>query len=584
MARIFLVWIFLAITFSADAQKIDRAINAYKEKKYDKALELFGDLIKKNQTDFDAALGLALTNVAIIEELNIEPTNASLVDLILSFDAIYGSYQKLSLSDQSVLINAFGISSLSDIGILRSKVSELLWQKFVSKATDISVIEDFKKNYLRSKLLEPKVENLLSELYYKKAVFLNDLTEYRNYLSRFPQTIYRSDVSSRIMFIEFGVARDSRSIQQLKAFLDKYPQSKYRDTIEYDMATLYFSSLNADLQDRDAIQKVIVELQKLHAFELRNKLIDSCKSMIFGIDRESISKSENLDEINSFISTYEKKYDVVEIISYRNKVWKAEILSENIPAANKLRDFLKITQCPQEELQQVFERIAKNLSTRLKDGLEQLVKNKIQNETSLINSSKIDYLFSFIRNLTNVQVLVKPSDIYDQLKKAEEEDADEILKGIISRIGIENMASMQKIYFKCMDGECDLIEVLYPSNVTGVSSSIYEFNNQTYIKLPPIKLTFPIFTAIKSRYKVTSFTPPQIKSKDPNGYIVQLYGFQPENSPCCPAYTIDMQFVKNGTDLIPVTALSIDNFYDTIETSKNLNQFIYIDLTKLLNE
>jgi hypothetical protein len=42
---------------SLSAQKIQRAINSYKESKYQKALELFDEIIQKDNTDIAALIG-----------------------------------------------------------------------------------------------------------------------------------------------------------------------------------------------------------------------------------------------------------------------------------------------------------------------------------------------------------------------------------------------------------------------------------------------------------------------------------------------------------------------------------------------
>jgi outer membrane protein assembly factor BamD (BamD/ComL family) len=63
---------------------------------------------------------------------------------------------------------------------------------------------------------------------YKKSVETNTVEKYEEFLQKYPDSKYQSEVKEKIIELEFSNARSKNTISAFKTFLQKYPDNKYK--------------------------------------------------------------------------------------------------------------------------------------------------------------------------------------------------------------------------------------------------------------------------------------------------------------------------------------------------------------------
>lgn len=292
MKQFFGILMLLILSICVSAQKIERAVNAYKEGRFEKALSLFTDLIEKDKSDVAAVIGYTLIyknnlengSLPIAEEVN------RIKAVILQLNEIEQFYIRLSESDRNYISKSFSITKFEELQSIKSFFSRKLWEEIISLSSDISSVEEYLERYLFVETLRVYVNAYLAELNYKKVLLQNTIEGYQTFLNEFPKSVHKDDVLYRIEMLEFKDMWPIKTVERLEAFLYKYPMTSYRDSIEVQLVSLFYSSAKNKLHDRDALLllKEKISAQKV---PIAHVYVDSCELFIYNIDKEMVLKS-----------------------------------------------------------------------------------------------------------------------------------------------------------------------------------------------------------------------------------------------------------------------------------------------------
>lgn len=584
--KVLFFFLFTSFIMVVKAQKIERAIKNYKDKKYERALEMFTELKEKDKSDVASVIGIASVYISEIEELSLYPGIDILKQTVKELDRVTPVYMSLSPTDKAFIFNAFAIQTEKDLRILNSNLSYFIWNLFISDTSDIELVEDFKYNYLRGSLLLNEVENHLSNLHYNAIIKADNLEQYINYSKRFPSSIHKKSVIKRIAELEYLDVMKSKSINQFKSYLNKYPNTEYKSIIDTEIANYYLKSIDWISRDKSYFLSVLEDLKLLENLALRDEMIDSCQTIIFEIEKNEVLTTDNLIRLNAFLNQYSssKMFNLSDVEKKRNSVWKNKIKEYSNFDIVELVRFIKETSSALSDVEELITIANIKLTNELKKRVENILKEKISYNANINNNILVDQLAKMISNISEVKVELGNELIFKSLKEATVFESSLILNEILNKVGIFNVVNLNKTYFKPIDDHYKLIEVLRKSDVTGFVSEFYELSDIGYEKLSKIKINYPIFNAIKNRYKIFSFSSPELKYVNDNGYFVELFGYNQGSLICCPNFVIEMQWIKKEKELIPLTAISINNYFTSIPLTKNLEEYISIDkLTLFIN-
>jgi hypothetical protein len=300
---------------------------------------------------------------------------------------------------------------------------------------------------------------------------------------------------------------------------------------------------------------------------------------LFYIDKSEIEENTDLNKLNSFIRKYQsfKLQNISTIIDKRNTIWKDQLTKSESIDYKDAKDFILTTKSTEQMVDEILNRMNAEISNTIYSSLVDFIKEKIQSQFSFGEQKKTDDLTSFLLKQIDLSVKISNGRIYQLLKVTKKLSSSEIWEDIARQIGLNELVQMKTIYVKSFGESNNFIEVLQLDNL-GVAKKVYfEFSVNGLIPLSDVKTNYPIYNAIKTRYQISTFSIPQFRSKNDRGYEVLLYGYATGNMPCCPTYEIKMLYAKNINSLEPITAISVNSNYNTIETSTNLTQYFKLD-------
>jgi hypothetical protein len=87
-----------------------------------------------------------------------------------------------------------------------------------------------------------------------KALKINTIESYQEFLSKYPQSEYSSLAKSKIIDFEYEEIKSQNTINSLEAFLTKYPESKYTEEAEKTLKEMKF-----ERNERELVKSVLLE-------------------------------------------------------------------------------------------------------------------------------------------------------------------------------------------------------------------------------------------------------------------------------------------------------------------------------------
>jgi len=76
---------------------------------------------------------------------------------------------------------------------------------------------------------------------YKKAGETNTVEKYEEFIQKYPDSEYQSEVKGKIIELEFTKAVGTNTVEKYEEFLQKYPDSKYQSEVKGKIIELEFT-------------------------------------------------------------------------------------------------------------------------------------------------------------------------------------------------------------------------------------------------------------------------------------------------------------------------------------------------------
>lgn len=584
MHKAFFVFLFLLVVQTVSAQKIQRAINSLNESKFDKALELFDELIQKDKTDIAAIIGMAKTYKLTSESNAFTPSEINLKTLITQLNNGRSIYNALTTSDKSFINTSYSLFNYDDVGSYTNYLSDYLWIKYVSISDNIDSVEIFKNTYAFNSNQREKANELLSSLYFKKIEQSTSINAFADYLQKFPYSTYKIQVLKTIERLEFNEVSIAKNTDKFESYLDRYPLTEFKDSILNELARLYFAEVTADVSNKSNVLDGIQKLKKIQTSIISKAYIDSCNRYIFLIDKEEALTKGDLESLNHFLNLYKnkKKSEIEDVITLRNTKWRLQIESDTEPNLSEINKYIRATGVSYESVEPIISAANNYITGNLNKAIDEYLTDYIAKISLFSSSDKTRALNELVRSQLNIQFSVSNKTIYDFLRSPIKVSPDQFMEEFLSKTGFDQLVSMNTIYLKKFGDYDEFLELLN-LNATGIIiKKNYEFSG-SFVEIIQPKTNFPIFNAIKQRYSIVSFTSPQVKRLEPKGYIVSLNGFMTGDQPCCPSYQIEMLFAKSNNIFTPITAITINKTYQNITMTQDLNHYQKIDKSIFTN-
>ena len=623
MKKIFFTLVLIFSTQLIFAQKIERAINALNENKTDKAIELFQELIEKNNSDLAAIIGL-------VKARDIKsPNKTNQEELTESIDLLTRTapeYDNLSSEAKFFYATKLNINNRNDINNIIGVLLEDLWIKFVSKSESIEIIESFESKYNKFYTIKFYVNERLLDLYYKEAELKNTIQDYQKFLYKFPKSKYTNKVNLEIDNLTFKAAVNSNNLYDLEVFIKTNPQSKNINEASDILSDLYLRSLR-NLDQQSEMESILVKLNNLKntpktqsniakietalsgiylndieksksLIEVENlmrnlsrlKLADSISTKIitankkiYQLELEIISTQKNHLVINDFLIKYEKfNSNHLSLYDIRDSVWFVNLGTYKNNKLEEYADFFK-TVTYNARYASLIESIRLDWLQQIRNTITSSIDNYIAEESSEL--SRINNLSKII--LSNNSILKINLDVGYVLKYMSNGDIYNYLNNTIKYLLEQDKISATTLFYDY--NSYSSIFKTYTLINGNIAANVYAVRNNNLFQVPSFSTNHTLFSAIKTRYGVVKFSNINIEEYYPSTdeYKISLYGYTVMNlkgGTCCPSFKIDILYSKQGSVYLPKTALSVNNNYSSIETSVNLNILNKIDLLQTIGD
>jgi hypothetical protein len=244
----FLIALCLVIAVSINAQKVHRAAKALTELKFEKAIDLFGDVLKKDSNNVSALIGFAKAHWS---ENSVNKTNKTielLEDCSNYLTRAKIEYAYIEDEEKKFLVNELYIYGESSIDNLKKQISYLIWRDFINNEKSIAKFERFKELYYTVDDNHPErvVNDKLDKLYYDSVTKVNTVDAYNFYINKFSKGIFINDAKSSIVILEYNAAFNAKGVDKLIVFSKKFPNNKYANLAKKEIEKREFDRAFAD--------------------------------------------------------------------------------------------------------------------------------------------------------------------------------------------------------------------------------------------------------------------------------------------------------------------------------------------------
>jgi hypothetical protein len=640
MKKIILSFILGLIINSTAAQKIERAFTALEENKIDKAIQLFEELIEKDNRDIVATIGLTRAR----DKKN--PTRSNKAELIESIDRLISQspyFDFYTESDKMYFKIRLNIGKREDIDYIIKNLVEDLWFKHVTYTNNIEEAEAFKSKYsFYYPVNFSSVDQKIIDLYYSKALLINTIQEYENFLFKYPKTKYTDLVKEEIDNLVFKKASESNNILELETYIKLYKLStnfgnasvqisnlylksvkesnninllenilqkfnllknvtivqNNRSKLETSLSNLYINSI-MESSNLNQIEKIKADLINLKYADSLDIKISRINKKLYNIEYDNILTKSNHNELNEFLFKHEEyKSNHLNLYDKRDSLW---LISIEPFTSNKIQeyiDFFKFATYNKKYsnlLDNIKNDWIQKIKIKIASNLNEYLKTETSSLSSIINIQDLIFLDS---NLIKFKI-----DHEYILNFVKNNNINDLLQNLLD----ENRLDLKTLYYSYNIDENIFRYVTFNSDAAtrkdalylglGVGNNINRFNyyikNNKLVQSPIFLTNDKIFNAIKLKYNVVKFSKSRLAEYYPNTdeFRVSFYGFTLMNlksGNCCPSYMIDILFTKLGSNYIPKTAISIINNYTNIENEDNNADYIIrgnylLDLREILN-
>jgi hypothetical protein len=558
---------------SLSAQKIQRAINSYKESKYQKALELFDEIIQKDNTDIAALIGKSKIYL-LNSGLNLTtPSEADLKNIIYLLKNTRLNFNSLSFSDKVFISNNLEIFNYEDISALITNLSDKLWILYVSSSNSVEIIEEYKSKFANSVNQITNSNNLLSDLYFNKINNSSNILDFYDYIKQYPSSKHKNKALKIIENLEFNDISKLKDVKSFENYLVKYPYTEFRDSIHNELARFYYSNIINNKTQKDKLLIGLQQLININESILSKSYIDSCRFFLFEIDKQDVLDKSDLESLTDFIEIHKNKYAnyIIDVVALRDLKWKELLEKDNDIDLFEVSKFIRITGIEYDSLHIILNYANEKLVSYFNKIVFQNLKTFISENSFFHSLENNNVFFDLIKSKLNYDLNISNKTLYDYLKSIK--SPDEIYESFFLKSDFVDLINANTLYFKPFGDNADFLELIEANSNSPINHMYFELFEKSFYQINQPKNNFPIFNAIKQRYSIASFSSPNLKKRDIRGYTVLLYGYLNTDLPCCPSYQIEMLYSKTKNDFIPLTAIAIDKVYVNISSSQEFSSF-----------
>lgn len=573
MKYLYIFFFSFLLTQNSSAQKIQRAINSYKESKYQKALELFDEIVQKDNTDIAAVIGKSKIYLLNIELNLTTPSETELKKIIYLLKNSRLNYNSLSFSDKSFISNNLEIFNYEDISKLITNLSDKLWVLYTSSSNSVEIIEEYKSKFANSVNQITNSNNLLSDLYFNNINNSSNILDFYDYIKQFPSSKHKNKALKIIEKLEFNSISKLKDVKSFENYLVKYPYTEFRDSIHNELARFYYSNILINKTQKDKLLIGLQQLININGSILSKSYIDSCKFFLFQIDKQEVLDKSDLESLTDFIEIHKNKYVnyIRDVVTLRDLKWRELLEKENDIDLFEVSKFIRTTGIEYESLNIILNHANEKLVSFFNKIVFQNLKNYISENSFVQSLETNNVFFDLIKSKLNYELNISNKILYDYLKSIK--SPDEIYELFFRKSDFEDLINANTLYFKPFGDNTEFLELLVVNSNAPINHLYFELFEKSLNQINQPKTNFSIFNAIKQRYSIASFSSPNLKKRDIRGYTVLLYGYLNTDLPCCPSYQIEMLYSKTKNDLIPLTAIAIDKVYVNISSSQEISSF-----------
>lgn len=569
---------------SVHAQKIKRAVEALEEKKYDKAENLFGDLLRKDSNDIGGLIGYALTMQYDVSKptykLNLEKAHWFWI-------RSKGAYTTASLADLEELNKYFDIQEKAYISILHDNLIEEAWKYSYLYSRSISEVERFihlfSPHYTRNK--ETFTKRLIT-LTYDSLMRLPVLTELEAFQKNYPNNDYSKKVNEKIEELRFQQALASFDPALIEKFLSDYPRHPRIKAIFVQLAEAKFQLLSKNPERSNYIEFIDRFYQSAYKDDpaISSKL-QKANAALEEIDYQNLVKNESLSTLQAFLKAYPRgKYASI-VFERMAKIEYDEILSSNafyqLPAyVRKYPGRYNWTDTFS------FEIILKAYNYVQTTLINEFIKGILSDEQIDGPGSEVA-----VKTLAkNIQAIYQPDT--NCLSMA--------MTRMVNRM-TDNQEFYKELGKSCFFEINPTVDVYHqygtfaaPSDGAYIQNGFMEMNvndkplffyyskRNGAIRISQVSspnTQSKLFDLIKPRYNIRIFSKPQVTSIQNNGVVATFYGWTESIETCCPSFKLQILYTFSNGNFVADRAISIDPHYGEIEDFKvDYNSYSLDDL------
>ena len=221
MARCLFVFILILCSQSSIyAQKNHRAAKAMNELKFDKSIELFEDILKKDSNDIISLIGFSISHLYTNTVQKKIISHEILTDCYRNLKKSKLYYTNLDQKSKFFLQNELHVYNEMSIDSFMVTNSIIIWNDYIKENKSITENEIYFSNFYipNLKVLPKTVEIAIDNLYYDSLSKRNKLEDYIFYLNKFPNGIFLNIAKEKIIDIEYEQSILSEGIESLLNF------------------------------------------------------------------------------------------------------------------------------------------------------------------------------------------------------------------------------------------------------------------------------------------------------------------------------------------------------------------------------
>jgi len=565
------------------SQKISRAYNALSEMKYPRALELFGEVLEKDPNSVPALFGYAKTTMESFEKLNLTSGESELeksMNYLTQAEALYPGMNK---DDQQLLIKELTVFTTADITSLRIKLSDFLWDKHYTTRVNIDSVERYATNFSFGNKSAVVVREKLAFLYYQKVMSLNTISDFKFYLSKFPDAKETPAAKKALENLELDLALQNPQIDTLEFYIKKYPLTERASILQEKLADLYINTINENASESSIkqVKNKILQLDKIK----QSKYLDLCAFYLIKKEYNSLLASDNISQITVFLKKHAalKGLDLKPLALHKNELIYKKLISDAEINYPLYLQYIREVKIENPGMNALLNRVKEDLINKSVSAYKKYV-NAYINDNFNVSTDRLQAVSDFVDKNLYTGASFGTDTLYRVSKSVTETNQNQIIKRLIESLGLFNSFISKEFYLMPNDSYWDIIHLVRVSSDNKIKRSFYVFGEMNqYVLIPEIKTNAPIYTAIKQRYSIVSFSTPKIYSKNGDAYQVVLYGYLTGDQPCCPGYEMNINYKYDKGQLTPLLANYVNRRSGSIE-QESINSYYRIGLNFLESE